>query len=478
MTENNTDLQNIDSQGSTNILRLLDVLTATPPGNVIFRQVKRVLNDAERTHSSMVRGYASLTYTLLGVYIKQLPKNSLLYLELRLIQKRLMPPISITELGTLQIYVKNVTKLMAQVTKADEVLLREALSPLLANNSDDIDFGDDPVARMLHNFDQQPAEKTPAPSKTDIAQSEFEQQPVQETVEPAKATVEQNVSSAYRKKLNQQHRDIQDLRTNLANKVEATAQQYHQFGALLKVSLQKLKLTPTINSIDGIRQRVSGEVEKLLSAQETLERMLHDTQSYLQLIGSNSQKMSEELDQVRVLSLTDDLTGLPNRRAFLRRLGDEIVRAQRYQTILTLAIIDLDDFKGVNDKYGHSVGDEILRVYAQDVLSIFRRYDMVARYGGEEFAVLLPNTDKDGALRAFRKVKKKAYETFSIIDGRALLVPTFSAGLAIHKPGETFKKLIERADAALYRAKQHGRNRVELDASYLGEKKEVEAISS
>ena len=134
-----------------------------------------------------------------------------------------------------------------------------------------------------------------------------------------------------------------------------------------------------------------------LVEQGKLTQIMHDTQSFLHLIGSNVNKLSDELDQVRVLSLTDELTQLPNRRAFLRRIKDEMDRAQRDKTHLTIAMIDLDNFKEINDKYGHGVGDEMLRVYAREVLSIFRRYDMVARYGGEEFAVILPNTDKQGS---------------------------------------------------------------------------------
>ena len=171
---------------------------------------------------------------------------------------------------------------------------------------------------------------------------------------------------------------------------------------------------------------------------------------------------------MRVLSLTDDLTGLPNRRAFLRRAEDEMGRADRDKTTLAMVAIDLDYFKNINDQYGHAVGDEILKIYAKDVLSIFRRYDMVSRYGGEEFSVLLPNTDKTGALRALDKINSKVSSTHYIYDGESIPLPTFSSGLVIHRPGETMDKFIERADRVLYKAKQMGRNRVEIDESYLG----------
>jgi diguanylate cyclase len=128
--------------------------------------------------------------------------------------------------------------------------------------------------------------------------------------------------------------------------------------------------------------------------------------------------------------------------------------------------MDLDHFKAVNDELGHAAGDEVLRVYSKNILSIFRHHDMVARYGGEEFAVLLPNTDSDGAVRALNKVRRRASETRWQVNGTVSKVPTFSAGVSLYKPGESASAFIERADKALYRAKHLGRNRIELDITY------------
>ena len=139
---------------------------------------------------------------------------------------------------------------------------------------------------------------------------------------------------------------------------------------------------------------------------------------------------------------------------------------QRYGFPLSFVLIDLDHFKSVNDEHGHGAGDEVLRVYSKNILSIFRHHDMVARYGGEEFAVLLPNTDSDGTIRALNKVRRRAAETRWQTNGAAYTVPTFSAGVSLYKPGESVSAFIERADKALYRAKRLGRNRIELDMTY------------
>jgi diguanylate cyclase (GGDEF)-like protein len=214
-----------------------------------------------------------------------------------------------------------------------------------------------------------------------------------------------------------------------------------------------------------LRQILVGGLEELINGQRSLDSKLHRTGGYLKLIKADSERLHEELNKVRLLSLTDEFTGLPNRRAFMRRLQDETSRAQRYGAPLTLAMIDLDEFKAINDVHGHAAGDAILHSYATDVLTVLRHHDMVARYGGEEFAVLLPNTTPDGAVAAMTKVRDRALEVHCEHQHMALALPTFSTGIALYTPGESHTDLIDRTDRALYRAKRLGRNRIELEMS-------------
>ena len=147
----------------------------------------------------------------------------------------------------------------------------------------------------------------------------------------------------------------------------------------------------------------------------------------------------------------------------MRRMDDEVSRVKRYGFPLSLVLIDIDHFKQVNDKYGHAAGDKVLRIYSEKILSIFRHHDMIARYGGEEFAVLLPNTDLDGVLRALDKVKSTVPKVQCKIGGMTINAPTFSAGVTEYRAPETPTQFIERADHALYRAKRLGRNRIEVE---------------
>lgn len=445
----------LEGHGTNKALELLEDLNNSAAGRVIYQQVEHILHESDCTQDKIIRGYIAVAQVLISAYRKSLPKDSLLYFELKLIQKRLNPPISISELAVLHRYFRNATKLINEVTKLDHDIFNEALSPLLAKD--------------IHNDPILPDDKEASPDKEKTAIKT-----TQEDDSVASTRIEQNIDSIYRNKLSQHHKEILEIQANLADKVGATMRQQETFAEKLESVLEQIEYPDKNKKTEHLRNSLMHEIETILGEQSSLTQMMHDTQSFLQLIGGNIRKLSEELDQVRVLSLTDELTQLPNRRAFLRRIKDEMDRAQRDKTFLTVAVIDLDHFKNINDKYGHAVGDEMLRVYSRDILSMFRRYDMVARYGGEEFAVLLPNTDKEGAERAFNKVHSKAVETFIIKNNEAMNVPTFSAGLAIFSPGEELESLMERADNALYKAKQNGRNRIVFDMKYLGDSKKLE----
>jgi diguanylate cyclase (GGDEF)-like protein len=159
--------------------------------------------------------------------------------------------------------------------------------------------------------------------------------------------------------------------------------------------------------------------------------------------------------ELRRLAAADDLTGLHNRR-FLTEFGAVMVDgAQRQRLAAALLLVDLDGFKGVNDRFGHRVGDEVLRAFADHLRRTLRAADVVARLGGDEFAAMLPETDPAGALRAAERIRARA------LDLPQLLGVTVSIGVATPAgPGARLETLLETADRALYEAKRLGRNRV------------------
>jgi len=161
------------------------------------------------------------------------------------------------------------------------------------------------------------------------------------------------------------------------------------------------------------------------------------------------------------LSLCDGLTGLFNHTYFYQQIDLEVKRFVRYGTLVSLVLIDIDDFKEVNDTYGHREGDRILAAMGRTLLHLARDSDICCRYGGEEFAVILPLTDIHEAGAIADRMRKELAEHLS--DGRTV---TVSIGVAsCGEKIKTYQDLVEKADAALYKVKRSGKNRVELVAN-------------
>jgi diguanylate cyclase (GGDEF)-like protein len=165
---------------------------------------------------------------------------------------------------------------------------------------------------------------------------------------------------------------------------------------------------------------------------------------------------------VKAQAVTDELTGLANRRRFMEVVELELKRAERFQSPLGLLLVDLDDFKLVNDRFGHGTGDEVLRALSDVFRESLRDVDLAARLGGEEFAVLLPETDYSGAAGVAERLRASlASLELATPDGEGFGV-TASFGVAVYPEAQSVDELLRTADAALYRAKAEGKNRVAL----------------
>jgi diguanylate cyclase len=170
-------------------------------------------------------------------------------------------------------------------------------------------------------------------------------------------------------------------------------------------------------------------------------------------------QLKEAYKRIEELAELDELTGAFNRRCIMRMLDDEIARAHRARTPFSVALIDLDWFKRINDAYGHPTGDEVLRTFAITVFANIRNIDRFGRYGGEEFLLILPDTPRDAAARILDRQR----EIIAELDWSAFspgMQVTISAGVATLAPEEAADALLARADGALYKAKAQGRNRI------------------
>jgi diguanylate cyclase (GGDEF)-like protein len=183
------------------------------------------------------------------------------------------------------------------------------------------------------------------------------------------------------------------------------------------------------------------------------------------LTASRARTRTLEMEgQLRRAATTDELTGLLNRRAFFAALDTEIARSARSGSPLAVALVDLDLFKSVNDRFGHAGGDEVLRKFADTAREAMRTTDVIGRLGGEEFAVLMPDTDQVQSGIAGERLREAVARRRVVLTSGALVPITISVGVAHLVKNEERDRLILRADEALYDAKDSGRNRTRLAA--------------
>lgn len=171
--------------------------------------------------------------------------------------------------------------------------------------------------------------------------------------------------------------------------------------------------------------------------------------------------LESQLTHMGELVREDQLTGSLNRRGMDESLEREIINADRLGAPLCIALLDLDDFKRINDTHGHATGDEVLVHLVNVVKETLRKLDVIARFGGEEFLVLLPETEPVEAMQIITRVQRELTKRIFMHNSQRLLI-TFSAGVAYRAPDESQVELIKRADIALYKAKNAGKNRVIL----------------
>ena len=472
----------IDPGGGRKLLYLIDSLRATPAGNLIYRQAEGMLDDIASSHLRSEMAYAGFVNVLLDAFNAHLTPGSTSCVQIKLLQARLQPPLTLTELDTLGDFINQCGDQIRNAGELPTSIMLDAINPLLAAFGIDTVPADVAQPPEVETFSGDEDAAPEAERQDDIAVAravldmaadrELEEGFADADYISDEIPAGQDLNAINRSELEARRDDVQQLQATLGQQVLETISQNEEFGVILEVVLAELRQAEDAAAIEDQRWTLIRGVEKLMKGHDELANNLDSTHHYLQLFESDSRELSDELTRVRLLSLTDELTGLPNRRAFMRRLEDEVARVQRYGFPLSFILIDMDHFKAVNDEYGHAAGDEVLRVYSKNILSIFRHHDMVARYGGEEFAVLLPNTDSDGAVRALNKVRRRARETRWQSNGTVSDVPTFSAGVSLYKSGESASAFIERADKALYRAKRLGRNRIELDMTYQSESAE------
>ncbi len=213
--------------------------------------------------------------------------------------------------------------------------------------------------------------------------------------------------------------------------------------------------------VEETHGRLESLLTNLIDSTSTIQTTVQTSHSDLAAIRESMRHIEEDLAHNRMMLGLDPLTGAHNRQGFDHLLAAEVKRARRHTGKLSVVILDLDDFKLVNDRYGHLVGDQVLVHVADLAKAVLRESDALVRYGGEEFLLILPETDQNGARYVIDRLRVVAARTPFMHRSERIDV-SFSSGVAQLKDDENGRALVLRADEALYRAKANGRGRVEL----------------
>lgn len=228
----------------------------------------------------------------------------------------------------------------------------------------------------------------------------------------------------------------------------------------------------TIEDIEPLKQsiqkRVDAIAEHIQTFQESESVRLKESEEHIKKLTEKIAKMEGDsehlrshLEETQQQAYKDVLTGIPNRNAYEERLSEEVARARRYGSVLCMVVWDVDNFKNINDSYGHAAGDRVLKVIAEKLNDSIRETDFLARFGGEEFILLLPGTELEPTRQVAEKLRESIEATpFHFRDSNVTI--TVSGGIAQLKKDETTNSLFERADKALYKAKESGRNQTQL----------------
>lgn len=212
-----------------------------------------------------------------------------------------------------------------------------------------------------------------------------------------------------------------------------------------------------ISRISDVYQSLAKQQEQSLT--ERLNKQLRQLEKVAR-ISDRYQNMMRDLNEaLREASTHDALTGLPNRRLLVEHLKKETERYTRYQRPFSIAMLDVDHFKAINDQYGHELGDSALTEIARVLDAEVREQDICGRWGGEEFLILLPETQADAAERVMERVRT-AVERLTLRARTDNVNATISIGIAEYRKGESYSETINQADHALLVAKRSGRNRI------------------
>jgi len=259
--------------------------------------------------------------------------------------------------------------------------------------------------------------------------------------------------------LNKARETMRQMITSFISNLEELSDAAGGYHEKLEYYSEKINQINSINDINQLLEDIMQETQKMqnnvLKYRDDLvfaRAEISEAQNQINQLETKLQEMSEQVQE-------DHLTGALNRRGFDKAFEREITQLARSKGMLCFALLDIDNFKQLNDTHGHQVGDDALKYLVEAVKETVRRDDVISRYGGEEFAILLPNSGLKAAISTVARIRRYLTKKFFLHGNNRLLI-TFSAGVAQYQSGESQESLFKRADEALYFAKRNGKNQI------------------
>jgi diguanylate cyclase len=252
---------------------------------------------------------------------------------------------------------------------------------------------------------------------------------------------------------------LHELLTTFMRRLKQAAQVSGSYTSRLEYSAHQMAGTHDLRDVNALLQDLLEATRVMARDSHGVHEELRDMQQQVQTTDQQIARLHAELDRLNSLARHDPLTGALNRKGLDESIWREVSRLRRVGTVLSVAMLDIDNFKALNDSLGHAAGDAALRHLAVMAREILRPQDTVARFGGEEFVVLLPDTPLEGGVAAVNRLAGElAKRPFSAAD--EALHMTFSAGVVQMAAGEAGMDAVARADQCMYQAKHAGKNRV------------------
>jgi diguanylate cyclase len=265
--------------------------------------------------------------------------------------------------------------------------------------------------------------------------------------------------STLKKSLTDAKSTLKSLMTTFIDRLGDLTESTGDYHSKIEGYSQKISSTDNITELSHILADIMQDTRIIQASALRTHEELVTTRKQANDAEERVKKLEQELEQVSELVREDQLTGALNRRGMEETLDKEFKRIARTQALLSVALLDIDNFKQLNDTLGHQGGDEALIHLTRVIKDALRPSDSVARYGGEEFLIILPDTPMDMAMEILERLQRELTKKFFLHNNERKLI-TFSAGVALHTAGEDQEDLIGRADKAMYHAKQSGKNRV------------------